>query len=84
MLLSSLSSMIASQRHQRILTFLIISYIKLVKSGTKDKALKREIRALILKYKREVGMKTLEPKAKLYYWIIKVCPGFMGILRFWQ
>ena len=72
------------KKHQRILPFLIISYIKLVKSGTKDKALKREIRAYILKYKREVGMKTLEPKAKLYYWIIKVCPGFMGILRFWQ
>ena len=69
------------KKHQSILSFLIISYIKLAKSGSKDKALKRELRTLIIKYKRELGMNTLEPKAKLYYLIIRFCPFLLGILR---
>ena len=69
------------KKHQSILSFLIISYIKLAKSCSKDKALKRELRTLIIKYKRELGMNTLEPKAKLYYRIIRFCPFLLGILR---
>lgn len=69
------------KKHQKIVTFLILSYIKLIKSGTKDKALERKLRALILKTKREVGIKTLEPKAKIYYYVIKVCPALIRALR---
>ena len=69
------------KKHQRLLSFLIVSYIKLIKSGAKDKALERELRSLILKAKREVGMNTLEPKAKLYYCVINVCPWLMKIFR---
>jgi glycosyltransferase involved in cell wall biosynthesis len=69
------------KKHQKIVTFLILSYIKLIKSGTKDISLERELRALILKTKREVGIKTLEPKAKIYYYVIKVCPALMRVLR---
>ena len=69
------------KKHQGIVTFLILSYIKLIKSGTRDKALERELRALILKTKREAGIKTLELKAKIYYYVIKVCPALMRVLR---
>jgi len=69
------------KKHQKIVTFLILSYIKLIKSGSRDKALERELRALILKTKMEVGIKTLEPKAKLYYYVIKVCPALIRVLR---
>ena len=69
------------KKHQKIVTFLILSYIKLIKSGTKDNALERKLRALILKTKREVGVKTLEPKAKIYYYVVKVCPALMRVLR---
>lgn len=69
------------KKHQKIVTFLILSYIKLIKSGTKDKALERKLRALILKTKREVGLNTLAPKVKLYYYVIKVCPALMRVLR---
>ena len=69
------------KKHQRIVTFLILSYITLIKSGSVDKALERELRSLILKTKREVGINTLEPKAKLYYSVIRVCPALMKVLR---
>lgn len=69
------------KKHQGIVTFLILSYIKLIKCGSEDKTLERELRALILKTKREVGIKTLEPKAKIYYIVIKVCPALMSVLR---
>ena len=70
------------KKHQRLLSFLIVSYIKLIKSRSKDKALERELRALILKAKREVGMNTLQFKAKAYYHVIRVCPWLMKIFRF--
>ena len=63
------------------MTFLILSYIKLIKSGSEDKTLERKLRALILKTKREVGIKSLEPKAKIYYYVIKVCPALIRVLR---
>lgn len=68
------------KKHQGIVTFLILSYIKLIKSDTRDKALERELRALLLKTKREVGLNTLAPKVKLYYYVIKVCPALMRVL----
>ena len=70
------------KKHQRLLSFLIVSYIKLIKSSSKDKTLERELRTLVLKAKREVGMDTLEPKAKLYYYVIRVCPWVMNVFRF--
>ena len=69
------------KKHQKIVTFLILSYIKLIKSGTRDKSLEHELRALILKTKREVGLNTLAPKVKLYYYVIKVCPALIRVLR---
>ena len=69
------------KKHQEIVTFLILSYIKLIKSGSEDKTLERKLRALILKTKREVGIKTLEPKAKIYYYVIKECPALIRVLR---
>ena len=69
------------KKHQGIVAFLILNYIKLIKSGSEDKTLKRELRAQILKTKREVGIKTLEPKVKIYYTVIKVCPALMRVLR---
>ena len=69
------------KKHQRLLSFLIVSYIKLIKSGSNDKPLERELRTLIFKAKREVGMNTLEPKAKLYYLVIRLCPWLMNIFR---
>ena len=70
------------KKHQRLLSFLIVSYIKLIKSRAEDKALERDLRKLILKAKREVGMNTLEPKAKLYYYVIRVFPWVMKVFRF--
>ena len=72
------------KKHQRILSFLIVSYIKLIKSGAGDKALERELRAMIIKTKREVGLNTLEPKARLYYRIIRICPCLIGLLRLFK
>ena len=56
------------------MSFLILFYIKQIKSGAGDKALEKEIQSLIIKTKKEVGMKTIAPKAKLYYFAIRVCP----------
>ena len=69
------------KKHQRLLSYLIICYIRLIKSRVDNKALERELRTLIIRAKREVGMNTLEPKAKLYYCVIKVCPWLMKIFR---
>ena len=69
------------KKHQGIVAFLILKYIKLIKSGSEDKTLKRELRAQIIKTKREVGIKTLEPKVKIFYTVIKVCPALMRVLR---
>ena len=65
------------RKHQKILSFLIVNYIKLIKSGAGDKALEAKLRDLILETKREVGMNTLEPKAKMYYRVIRVFPGLI-------
>ena len=69
------------KKHQRLLSYLIICYIRLIKSRVDNKALERELRTLIIKAKREVGMNTLELKAKFYYHMIRVCPGLMKIFR---
>ena len=69
------------KKHQKILSFLIVNYIKLIKSGAGDKVLEAKLRDMILATKREVGMNTLAPKAKVYYRMIRVWPGFMKLLR---
>ena len=71
---SFISEQLYKKKNQGILSFLILFYIKQIKSGAGDKALEKEIRSLIIKTKKEVGMKTIAPKAKLYYCAIRVCP----------
>ena len=72
------------KKHQRIVSFLIIRYITLIKSGAENKSLERELRSLILKTKREVGIKTLQFKAKLYYCVIRLCPGLLKVKRLFR
>ena len=69
------------KKHQKILSFLIVNYIKLIKSGAGDKVLEAKLRDMILATKREVGMNTLAPKAKVYYRVIRVAPSLIKLLR---
>ena len=69
------------KKNQGIVSFLILFYIKQIKSGAGDKALEKKLRELIINTKREVGMNTLAPKAKLYYCVIRICPALIKILK---